>query len=161
MAANVAVVKIVHSLVEKSIKSSIKGVLSRSLLFLLHSKSYMKTHKIQTYGNYTLWQVCKNVCWRFWKEAASQGRHSHGGIIVKLLLIPLVRGTAGTECTHVLLCGNGESDIPQSLTSTSSLPIAAICVEKFSRSASSCVQFNTESIQEAAVLTKSLFVRPD
>lgn len=44
MAANVAVVEIVHSLVERSVKSSIKGR-SLSPRFFLHSKSYMKTHK--------------------------------------------------------------------------------------------------------------------
>lgn len=37
-----------------------------------------------------LWQV--DVCWGFWKDAVFQGRHSHGGISVKLLLIPLGRG---------------------------------------------------------------------
>lgn len=48
MAANVAVVEIVHSLVERSVKSSIKGCslcLSLFLFFFFHSKSYMKTHK--------------------------------------------------------------------------------------------------------------------
>lgn len=60
----------------------------------------------------------------------------------------------GTECTHVLFCGNGESDIPQSFTSASSLLSAALCVETFRWSASSCVKPNTKSIQEAAILKK-------
>lgn len=60
----------------------------------------------------------------------------------------------GTECTHVLFCGNGESDIPQSFTSASSLPSATLCVETFRWSASSCVKLNTKFIQEAAILKK-------
>lgn len=94
MAANVAVVEIVHSLVERSVKSSIKGCslplsLSRPPFFPPQQIIHENT-QIQTYGNNTLWQV--DVCWGFWKEAVFQGRHSHGGISVKLLLIPLGRG---------------------------------------------------------------------
>lgn len=60
----------------------------------------------------------------------------------------------------LISCGNGESNVPQSFTSASSLQsAAAICVGKFSRSASSCVQFNIESVQETTLTKRPLLGR--
>lgn len=110
MAAKVAVVEIVHSLVERSVKSSIKGCF---LFFYFPLQQIIHENtQIQTYGNNTVWQV--DVCRRFWKEAVFQGQHSHRGISVKLLLIPLGRGRWALNVVYScsIFCGNGESNIP-------------------------------------------------
>lgn len=107
MAANVAVVEIVHSLVERSVKSNIKGCSLSLLFFPLQQIIHENTHT-QTCGNNTLWQV--DVCWGFWKGASFQGRQS-----VKLLLILFWEGGGGYWMYSCLMsCGNGESNIPQS-----------------------------------------------
>lgn len=97
MAADVAVVEIIHSLVERSVKSSIKGC-SPPLFSPLYCKSYMKT-QIQTYGNNMLWQV--DVCCSFWNDALFQGRHSHWGNFCEITVNSFGRRRGGAASTLV------------------------------------------------------------
>lgn len=99
VAADVAVVQVVHSLVESSVKSGVKrGVGSLILVFFTHTAK----HRREPTARPRHMEVIHLDKWMYGKgfekkppkkkEAASQGRCSHGGTAVKLLLIPLVRG---------------------------------------------------------------------
>ncbi len=76
MAANVAVVEVVHSLVERSTKSSIR-----------FTKHTWKHTNLQTQKSYALWV---DVWWRFLETGfKAAGRHCHTRTSIKLLLIHL------------------------------------------------------------------------
>lgn len=99
MAADVAVVEIIHSLVERSVKSSIKGCSPPPHLFPPSTANHTWKHKSRH---------MEIICSDKWMYAVAfqttpcfKDGTVIGGISVKLLLIPLGGGEGGTASTLV------------------------------------------------------------